>query len=98
MNKNLLLALFAVTLLSCTGRGDGVVIGEKINDFITEVNQRYSVKKESINMEGDDYIIYNVYEDGRKLYSVEPDFNNLPDSLPIEEIIINLKSANVSFG
>jgi len=57
---------------------DGVVVGEKISEFVPKVQQRYSVKKETINLEGEDYDIYNVYEDGGKLYSVEPDFDN-PD-------------------
>ena len=114
-SKTLVLALFAIIMLSCTGRDgstttnetnekvnitedslvvqneeiqktiliasnsvDGVVIGKKIDDFIAEGQQRYSVKKETMNMEGDDYVIYNVYEGERKLYSVEPDFDN-PD-------------------
>ena len=66
------------TILITSNSVDGVVIGKNIQDFITKVQQRYSVKKETMNMEDDDYVIYNVYEDRRKLYSVEPDFDN-PD-------------------
>lgn len=51
---------------------DGVIIGEKIADFISEIRQRYSVKKEKIQLEGDSYDIYNVYDKGQKIYSVEP--------------------------
>ena len=63
------------TLLITNNSVDGVVIGENIEDFIAKAQQRFTVKKEKISMEGDDYDIYNVYEDDRKLYSVEPDFD-----------------------
>ena len=51
---------------------DGVAIGEKITDFISAVQQRYTVKKEKMRLEGDSYDIYNVYENEQKIYSVEP--------------------------
>ena len=51
---------------------DGIFIAEKIDNFIIKVKQRYSVKQESLNLEGNDYVVYNVYEEDEKLYSVEP--------------------------
>jgi len=51
---------------------DGVNIGKEINKFISEVKSKYSVKKEKFMLEGDSYDIYNVYENGNKIYSVEP--------------------------
>lgn len=57
---------------------DGVAIGDKIAEFIAEVNQRYTVKKEISQLEGDDFDIYNVYENKQKIYSIEPDFDQ-PD-------------------
>ena len=59
---------------------DGVTIGEKITDFVSVVRQRYTVKKEKMQLEGDSYDIYNVYDKGQKIYSVEPDFDK-PDSI-----------------
>jgi len=57
---------------------DGVTIGEKITDFISVVRQRYSVKKEKMHLEADSFDIYNVYEKGQKIYSVEPNLDK-PD-------------------
>ena len=57
---------------------DGVTIGEKITDFISAVRQRYSVKKEKMYLEADSFDIYNVYEKGQKIYSVEPNLDK-PD-------------------
>ena len=57
---------------------DGATIGEKINDFLSVVRQRYSVKKEKMQLEGDSYDIYNVYDKGQKIYSVEPNIDK-PD-------------------
>jgi len=57
---------------------DGVTIGEKITDFISVVRQRYSVKKEKMHLEADGFDIYNVYEKGQKIYSVEPNLDK-PD-------------------
>ena len=57
---------------------DGVTIGEKITDFISVVRQRYSVKKEKMYLEADSFDIYNVYEKGQKIYSVEPNLDK-PD-------------------
>jgi len=55
---------------------DGIYVGQKINEFISLVQQKYDVKKEIMQLEGDDYDIYNVYKNGEKIYSVEPDFDN----------------------
>lgn len=57
---------------------DGVTIGEKITDFVSVVRQRYTVKKEKMQLEGDSYDIYNVYDKGQKIYSVEPNIDK-PD-------------------
>ena len=57
---------------------DGIYIGQKISEFIFQARQQYDVKKEIMQLEGDDYDIYNVYENGEKIYSVEPVFDN-PD-------------------
>ena len=57
---------------------DGVAVGEKITDFISMVRQRYSVKKEKMYLEADSFDIYNVYEKGQKIYSVEPNLDK-PD-------------------
>ena len=57
---------------------DGVTIGEKITDFISVVQQRYSVTKEKMYLEADSFNIYNVYEKGQKIYSVEPNLDK-PD-------------------
>lgn len=55
---------------------DGVVVGGMTDGFISEVKQRHTVKKEKIQLEGDEFEIYNVYEKKQKLYSVETDFDN----------------------
>ena len=57
---------------------DGVTIGDKITDFISVVRQRYSVKKEKMYLETDSFDIYNVYERGQKIYSIEPNLDK-PD-------------------
>ena len=54
---------------------DGVEIEENIKEFIAEVEPRYTVKKEKMQLEGESYDIYNVYEKGQKIYSIEPYFN-----------------------
>jgi len=56
----------------------GIYVGQKISEFIFQVQQQYEVKKEIIQLEGDDYDIYNVYENGEKIYAVEAGFDN-PD-------------------
>ena len=57
-----------------------IYVGQKINDFISLTQHRYKVKKEKIQIEGDDYDIYNVYENRQKIFAVEPDFDK-PDIL-----------------
>ena len=54
---------------------DGVAVGNKIADFVSVVQQRYSVKKEKMHLEGDSFDIYNVYDKGGKIYSIEPKFD-----------------------
>jgi len=57
-----------------------IYVGQKLNDFISITQYRYSVKKEKIQIEGTDYDIYDVYENGQKKFAVEPDINK-PDIL-----------------
>jgi hypothetical protein len=59
---------------------DGVVIEENIKEFIAEVEKRYTVKKEKMQLEGDSYDIYNVYDKGKKIYSIEP-YSDKPDNV-----------------
>jgi len=59
---------------------DGVAIEENIKEFIAEVEKRYTVKKEKMQLEGDSYDIYNVYDKGQKIYSIEPYFDK-PDNI-----------------
>ena len=59
---------------------DVVAIEGSIKNFISEVQQRYSVKKQKMYLEADSFDIYNVYEKGQKIYSVEPDLDK-PDSI-----------------
>jgi len=54
---------------------DGVAIGDKVTDFLSVISKQYTVKKEQMQLEGDSYDIYNVYDKGQKIYSVEPDFD-----------------------
>lgn len=52
---------------------DDVKLGMEISDFLKSKNTEYNIKKETINLEGDDYPIYNVYENSELIYAVEPD-------------------------
>lgn len=52
---------------------DNVKIGMEISDFLESKNTEYNVKKETISLEGDDYDIFNVYENSELIYAVEPD-------------------------
>lgn len=52
---------------------DNVKIGMKISDFLESKNIAYNVKKETISLEGDDYPIFNVYQNSELIYVVEPD-------------------------
>jgi hypothetical protein len=51
---------------------NAIYVGQKINDFISLTQQRFNVRKETFQLEGDDYDIYNVYENGQKLFAIEP--------------------------
>jgi len=51
---------------------NAIYVGQKINDFISLTQQQFNVRKETFQLEGDDYDIYNVYENGQKLFAVEP--------------------------
>jgi hypothetical protein len=57
---------------------NAVYVGQEINDFISLAQQLYVVKKELISLEGANYDIYNVYENGQIMFAVEPDFDK-PD-------------------
>ena len=52
---------------------DNVKIGMKISDFLQTKSKVYNVKEETISLEGDDYPIFNVYENTELIYAVEPD-------------------------
>ncbi|QDO94248.1 hypothetical protein FNB79_09780 [Formosa sediminum] len=52
---------------------DNVKIGMEISDFLESKNKEYNIKKETISLEGDDYDIFNVYENSKLIYAVEPD-------------------------
>ena len=52
---------------------DGVIIGMDIAEFLESKSEIYKVKEETINLEGDDYPIFNVYENSELIYAVEPD-------------------------
>ena len=52
---------------------DDVKIGMKISEFLETKNKIYIIKEDTINLEGDDYPIFNVYENSELIYAVEPD-------------------------
>ena len=52
---------------------DNVKIGMDISEFLESKSAIYKVKEETINLEGDDYPIFNVYENSELIYAVEPD-------------------------
>jgi len=52
---------------------DNVKIGMEISDFLESKNLIYNVKEETISLEGDDYPIFNVYDNSELIYAVEPD-------------------------
>ena len=54
---------------------DNVKIGMDISEFLESKREIYKVKEETINLEGDDYAIFNVYENSELIYAVEPDEN-----------------------
>ena len=60
---------------STTISENAIYVGQPINDFVSLTEQFYNVKKETISLEGDDYDIYNVYENGQILFGVEPNFD-----------------------
>ena len=73
-----LLKLILVTLLINSGLiendcVDNVKIGMEISDFLKSKNKVYNIKEEIISLEGDDYPIYNVYNNSELIYAVEPD-------------------------
>ena len=52
---------------------DNVKIGMDISKFLESKREIYKVKEETISLEGDDYAIFNVYENSELIYAVEPD-------------------------
>ena len=52
---------------------DDVKIGMKTSEFLKSKSTVYNVKEETISLEGDDYPIFNVYENSEIIYAVEPD-------------------------
>lgn len=66
------LNLFFIISNSITDKSvDGISIGMKVEEFLEVANKKHEVKKETINLEGDDYPIYNVYENEELIYSIE---------------------------
>ena len=45
----------------------------EISEFLDSKNTIYKIKKETINLEGDDYLIFNVYKNSELIYAVGPD-------------------------
>ncbi|WP_299892342.1 hypothetical protein [uncultured Lacinutrix sp.] len=52
---------------------DSVKIGMDISKFLESKSGIYEVKEETISLEGDDYSIFNVYENTELIYAVEPE-------------------------
>jgi len=52
---------------------DKVKIGMKISEFLNTKHDTYNIKKETISLEGDDFPIFNVYDNSELIYAVEPD-------------------------
>lgn len=52
---------------------DNVKIGMEISDFLKSKKPIYNIKEETISLEGDDYLIFNVYQNSELIYAVEPD-------------------------
>ena len=44
-----------------------------ISEFLESKSGIYDVKEETISLEGDDYPIFNVYENSELIYAVEPE-------------------------
>jgi hypothetical protein len=52
---------------------DDVKIGMEISEFFKSKSNIYRIEKDTIILEGDDYPIFNVYENSELIYAVEPD-------------------------
>ncbi len=70
-------AFFSVVFLSALIKEspsiDGVKVGMSVESFLKIVKGKRTVKKEKMSSEGEEYNIYNVYKDGKLMYSVEPE-------------------------
>lgn len=68
----IILGLFFIFTNSIKDRElDGISIGMTVEDFLKVANDKYSVKKEMISLEGMESSIYNVYENEELIYAVE---------------------------
>ena len=68
----IILGLFFIFSSSIKDRElDGISIGMTVEDFLKVTNEKYSVKKETISLEGLESSIYNVYENEEIIYAVE---------------------------
>lgn len=52
---------------------DDVTLGMEISEFLKTKSPVYEIKEETISLEGDDFPIFNVYENSALIYAVEPD-------------------------
>jgi hypothetical protein len=59
-------------IIKSTSLGE-IKIGMSIEEFLQLSLNNRTIRKELINLEGDYYDIYNIYEDDQIVYSVEPD-------------------------
>ncbi|WP_431162768.1 hypothetical protein [Flagellimonas beolgyonensis] len=71
----LILLLFANSNIIKNDSVDEVKLGMDISDFLNTKSPLYQIKKETLNLEGDDYPIFNVYENSELIYAVEPNEN-----------------------
>lgn len=74
----LLISFFVIQTSSSikTNSVDGISIGMDIDTFFDLKKDDYIIKKSINNIEGDDFVIYNVYSNFEIIYAIEPDDNN----------------------
>lgn len=76
MNILILFILLQGTIeqIKSTSLGE-LEIGSDLEQFLVLTHNNRTIKKEIISLEGDDYDIYNVYQNDRIIFAVEPDCN-----------------------
>ncbi|KMQ52764.1 hypothetical protein CHISP_0533 [Chitinispirillum alkaliphilum] len=70
---SLITALFLDLYTITSHSVDGIEISMPISCFISEVGSRRDILQDTITLEGNDYTIFKVYQNGTTLYSVEPE-------------------------